>query len=149
MINTLQKAVYYHERAAGIVARGHSLAVLVARLYLAQVFFKAGLTKIASWDTTLFLFEYEYTVPFLPFQFAAYLATAAELVLPALLVFGVLTRIGALGLFALNIVAVISLQEIAIAALYLHVLWGVLLAQITIYGAGFFALERPFFNRLS
>lgn len=114
----------------------HSLAALAARLYIAQVFFLAGLTKIRDWDTTLFLFEEEYQVPLLPFELAAYLGTIGELVLPVLLVAGLLTRFTALGLFILNFVAVLSLVEIAPAALYLHYIWGLLLAQLVIYGGG-------------
>jgi len=34
------------------------------------------------------LFEEEYSVPFIPFELAAYLGTAGELILPVLLVLG-------------------------------------------------------------
>ena len=65
---------------------------LVFRLYLAKVFFMAGWTKIASWETTLMLFEYEYSVPVLAPALAAYLATFAELFFPLLLVLGLAGR---------------------------------------------------------
>ena len=113
-----------------------SIASLFARLYLANVFFSAGLTKLRDWDTTLFLFEEEYAVPLLPYELAAWLGTAAELVLPVLLVVGLATRFTAIGLFVFNVVAVVSLAEIAPAALYLHVIWGLLLAQLALYGGG-------------
>ena len=32
------------------------LAVLLARLYVAQIFFLAGLTKLRDWETTVALF---------------------------------------------------------------------------------------------
>lgn len=51
--------------------------LLFCRLWVAWVFFNAGLSKIASWDSTLYLFELEYQVPILPWELAAYLATAA------------------------------------------------------------------------
>ncbi|HLF22852.1 MAG TPA: hypothetical protein VI565_02945, partial [Burkholderiales bacterium] len=35
------------------------------RLWVANVFWKSGLTKIASWDNTVLLFENEYQVPLL------------------------------------------------------------------------------------
>ena len=35
------------------------LLLLFCRLWVAYVFFNSGLTKIATWDSTLFLFEYE------------------------------------------------------------------------------------------
>lgn len=75
------------------------------RLFLANVFFKSGLTKIQTWDSTLYLFREEYHVPLLPPDFAAYLATSAELGLPVLLMFGLFGRFAALGLFILNAVA--------------------------------------------
>lgn len=35
------------------------------RLWVANVFWKAGLTKISNWDSTVSLFENEYDVPLL------------------------------------------------------------------------------------
>ncbi|SFC06969.1 DoxX family protein [Pseudoalteromonas denitrificans] len=112
------------------------VALLMARVYVGWVFFAAGLTKIKEWDTTLFLFEEEYQVPFINFELAAYLGTAGELILPIILVLGIASRIGALGLSMVNIVAVISLEEIAPAALTSHFIWGVLLIQLVVFGAG-------------
>ena len=40
-------------------------AALLARAYIAQVFFLSGLTKLRDWDTTLLLFTEEYKVPLL------------------------------------------------------------------------------------
>ena len=48
------------------------------RLWIANIFFKAGLSKIQSWDSTLMLFEYEYEVPLLSPKLAAYLGTGAD-----------------------------------------------------------------------
>ena len=112
------------------------LAVLAARLYVAQVFFLAGLTKLRDWSITLALFQDEYQVPFLSPELAAYLGTAGELGLSVLLVLGLGTRLAALGLSFVNLVAVLSLAEIAPAALAGHQLWGVLLAVIALCGAG-------------
>ena len=112
------------------------LAALLARLHMAQVFFWAGLTKLRDWDTTLDLFAYEYQVPLLPPPVAAVLGTGAELLLPALLALGLGSRVAALGLFAVNAVAVISLPDMPQAAFQLHVFWGSLLAGLAIYGPG-------------
>lgn len=120
----------------------HSLAALAARIYVAKIFFMAGLTKIKDWDTTLFLFEEEYSVPLLSPEFAAVMGTFGELVFPLLLVTGLFTRYSAIALSIVNVVAVISLEEIAPAALYLHVVWGILLAQLAVYGGGFLSLDR-------
>lgn len=118
------------------------LAALLARLYIAQVFFLSGLTKLRDWDTTVALFTDEYHVPLLPPAAAALLGTAGELVLPVLLVLGLAGRLPALGLFVVNAVAVISLSEIAPAALQQHVFWGTLLAGLAIYGGGQWSLDR-------
>ena len=53
-------------------------AALSARLYLAQVFFLAGLTKVRDWDITLLLFTEEYNVPLLSPEVAAVLGTAGS-----------------------------------------------------------------------
>ena len=64
--------------------------------------------KIGDWETTLVLFEYEYQVPFLNFELAAYLATFGELVFPVFLIAGLGTRYIAIALSLVNIIAVVS-----------------------------------------
>ena len=110
-------------------------ALLGARLYVAWVFFKSGLTKLNDWESTLLLFEYEYAVPVLNFEVAAYLATAGELVFPVLLALGLFARKSAIALFIVNYVAVISLEDIPQAAYNLHVIWGLMLLAVVIWGA--------------
>ncbi|RYX88717.1 MAG: DoxX family protein [Comamonadaceae bacterium] len=124
------------------------LAALLARLYLAQVFFLAGLTKLRDWDTTLALFAEEYKVPLLSPAVAAVMGTAGETLLPILLVAGLGGRFAAAGLFVVNAVAVISLAEVAPAALQQHIFWGSLLAALAIYGPGPWSLERFIWPRL-
>jgi putative oxidoreductase len=117
------------------------LAALAARVYLAQVFFLSGLTKIRDWETTLLLFTEEYKVPLLSPQLAAISGTAGELVLPVLLLLGLAGRFSALGLSVVNVVAVVSLAEIAPAALQQHITWGVLLAALALYGMGRWSVD--------
>ncbi len=117
-------------------------AALGARYYLAQVFFLSGLTKIRDWEITLALFEDEYQVPWLSPALAATLGTAGELLLPVLLLLGLGGRFAALGLSVVNVVAVISLAEMAPAALQQHILWGALLAALALYGPGRWSLEQ-------
>lgn len=113
-----------------------SPALLVARLYVAWAFFSAGLTKIQDWGTTVALFTDEYKVPLLSPNVAAFMGTAGELVLPVLLALGLFGRFAALGLLVVNYVAVISLSEIAPAALMQHHLWGALLLMVALFGSG-------------
>lgn len=113
-----------------------SVFALVLRAWLAQVFLMSGLTKIKSWDTTLMLFEYEYAVPLISFELAAWMATAAELIIPVMLVLGLLTRPAALALFILNIVAVTSYPDISAAGINQHHMWSFMIATLFFYGSG-------------
>ena len=133
MIKTLAP---HYLQLTGWVNQTQDLLNLVFRLYLAKVFFMAGLTKVSSWDTTLMLFEYEYAVPLIAPAFAAYLATAAELALPVLLVLGLAARFSAIGLFVLNFVAAISYPDISPAGVNDHYFWGAMLLVLVAYGPG-------------
>lgn len=112
------------------------LLLLLFRLWIANVFFKSGLTKIDDWDTTLLLFTEEYHVPLLPPAIAALLATAGELGLSALLALGLGARFAAAGLFILNAVAVISYPGLTEATREFHYYWGMLIATVLAFGPG-------------
>lgn len=112
------------------------------RLYVANVFFKSGLTKFQSWDSTLALFEHEYQVPLLSPELAAWLGTATELTFPVLLAFGLAGRFSALALFAFNVVAVISYPDLNEAGMKDHFYWGILLAVTVLHGPGKLALDH-------
>ncbi len=118
------------------------LLLLFCRLWVAWVFFNSGLTKIASWDSTLYLFEYEYQVPILPWELAAYLGTAAELILPAFLAFGLLTRPMAAILFVFNIIAVVSYPLLWEKGFYDHQLWGLMILNVIVWGPGLVSLDK-------
>lgn len=119
---------------------GGALLGLALRAYLGLVFFKAGLTKIADWDSTISLFQDEYQVPLLSPELAAALGTTGELVLPLLLWAGFLSRPAALGLFIVNLMAVISYPLLFTfecpAALNDHRYWGLLLLVLIVFGPG-------------
>ena len=118
------------------LAAAQALALLAARLFVAKAFFWSGLTKLRDWDITLALFQDEYQVPLLPPEWAAWAGTGGELVLPVLLALGLGGRFAAAGLFMLNAVAVLSLADIAPAALIQHQLWGVLALMVWLWGSG-------------
>jgi putative oxidoreductase len=118
------------------------LVDLALRLFVAAVFFKSGLTKIASWESTLALFENEYAVPLLPPEVAALLGTSVELFFPVLLVLGLGTRFAALVLFVFNIVAVISYPDLGAVGLKDHQTWGLLLLVTLTHGPGALSLDR-------
>jgi putative oxidoreductase len=130
------------EKAIAALEALQPAAQLLARLYVGSVFFRAGLTKLHDWDTTLALFMDEYHVPLLDPTVAAFMGTAAEIALPVLLVLGLFGRFAAVGLSVLNVVAVLSLAEIADAALQGHVFWGSLLVALLLWGPGRWSLDR-------
>ena len=116
--------------------------LLFCRLWVAYVFFNSGLTKIATWDSTLYLFEYEYQVPLLPWQLAAYMGTAAELILPVFVGLGLLTRPMAAILFVFNIIAVVSYPLLWERGFYDHQLWGLMILIVIVWGAGPFSIDK-------
>jgi putative oxidoreductase len=108
---------------------------------VAWQFLKSGFLKIEDWDTTLLLFHEEYHVPLLPPTLAAIAGTTGELLFPSLLVIGLATRYAALGLSAVNIMAVVSYAHVLLAegseaALGQHQLWGFMLLVILVFGPG-------------
>ncbi|MBE9527519.1 MAG: DoxX family protein [Proteobacteria bacterium] len=122
---------------------------IVLRLWVAKVFFQSGLTKIQSWDTTIMLFQYEYNVPILSPEIAAYLGTAAELTLPVLLLIGFISRPTALALFIFNYIAMISYGDISPAGINDHIMWGVMLAVTFFHGPGKLSLDYWLCHKLS
>ncbi|HEY0685523.1 MAG TPA: DoxX family protein [Steroidobacter sp.] len=120
---------------------------LASRVYVSWVFLKSGYLKLSDWDSTIALFEYEYRVPLLSPHLAAIAGTAGELVFPTLLILGLFGRISALGLQAVNVLAVVSYahvlyQEGFAAAIGQHYFWGFILLVLAIYGPGPWSLDQ-------
>ena len=116
------------------------------RWYVAWQFLKSGWLKVSNWDSTLYLFQEEYHVPLLSPQIAAVAGTAGELVFPVLLIIGLLTRVAALGLSAVNVLAVVSYTHVLFsegfeAAIGQHYLWGTLLLVVLVFGPGKWSLD--------
>lgn len=126
--------------------------LLATRLYVAWQFLKSGMLKLESWESTLGLFRDEYRVPLLPPELAAYAGTAGELLFPLLLVAGFASRAGALGLAAVNALAVVSYAHVLLAegfeaAFAQHVLWGYMLAVLATCGPGALSLDAALARR--
>ena len=130
-----------HANLQNLLNKLAPLADLALRLYVANVFWVSGMTKVSSWDSTLQLFEYEYHVPLLSPTLAAYSGTFTELFFPVLLVLGVGGRIPALILFVFNIIAVISYPDLNAVGLEQHKTWGVILAVLLCHGHGPISLD--------
>jgi putative oxidoreductase len=136
-----------HEPVARALDHLRSLLLLGTRIWVGWQFLKSGWLKLTTWDVTVELFRSEYQVPLLPPEAAAVAGTFGELVFPLLLIPGLLTRLGALGLTAVNLLAVISYWHVLggegfEAALAQHVLWGYMLAVLVCCGGGAFSLDR-------
>lgn len=149
---TLSFITRAHQRLVDLLDLLQPLFLLATRCYVSWQFLKSGYLKFSSWETTLGLFETEYHVPVLPPYLAALAGTVGELLFPVLLVLGLGGRIGALGLSAVNVMAVISYAHVLLgegfeAALGQHVLWGFMLAVLVFFGNGGIALDRFFGKR--
>ena len=135
---TLDAANDFVERAIAWLA---TPLLFAFRWYVAWQFLKSGWLKVSDWDSTLYLFREEYHVPLLPPELAAVTGAAGELVFPALLIVGLLSRFAALGLSAVNVLAVVSYAHVLLsdgfeAALGQHYLWGTLLLVLIVFGPG-------------
>lgn len=126
------------------------LPLLALRFALAIPFYRSGLTK---WDGFLhlsggaeFLFvqefklhifggEYPYPFPI----FTAHAAGIAEIVLPVLLVFGLFTRLSALGLLVMTAVIQITVPE---GWANFHLPWAAMALALATYGGGSVSLDR-------
>lgn len=130
-----------HAAARGLQTLSPAVDLLI-RVLVASVFFKSGLTKIASWSSTVSLFENEYAVPLLPPEVAALLGTGVELFFPVLLVLGLGSRFAAVVLFVFNIIAVISYPDLGEIGLKDHQMWGLLLLITLLHGPGRLSLDH-------
>ena len=129
-----------------------SLLALATRWYVSWQFLKSGWLKISNWPGTLVLFRTEYHVPLLPPVAAAVSGAFGELFFSLLLVLGIGGRLGPLGLFTVNLMAVISYRQVLLAegyeaALAQHVLWGFMLVALAVYGLGVFSVDYMVLKR--
>ena len=118
---------------------------LLVRLWIAKIFIQSALTKITDWGATIVLFKYVYTVPYISPVTAAYLGTAAEFILPALLILGLGGRLSVLAFILYNIFCVLSYHFLwtpsGATGLADHINWGLLLMMIMLHGSGRISLD--------
>ncbi len=148
-VNALGRAV---QLLAATLDLLQPLLALGIRLWVGLQFWKSGLLKLESWDTTLYLFREEYHTPVLPPELADVVGTFGELFFPVLLFLGLFGRFGAIGMFAVNAMAVISYRQVLLAegfeaAIAQHVLWGFMLSVLIVYGPGKLSLDHFLFRR--
>lgn len=143
-------------RALQKISRGldflYSPFALATRVYVSWVFLHSGWLKVSAWDQTLSLFEDEYHVPLLPPHVAAVVGSFGELFFPILVILGLAGRLGAIGLFAVNAMAVISYAQVLFqdgfeAAIGQHYLWGFMLLMLAFKGPGAISIDRVLARR--
>jgi putative oxidoreductase len=135
-----------HDALAGGLDRLQSLGLLGTRLWVSWQFLQSGWVKLTTWDSTLELFRSEYQVPLLSPTVAAVAGTFGELFFPVLVALGLFARVGALGLFAVNLMAVVSYWHVLggegfEAARGQHLLWGYMLGVLATFGAGRISID--------
>ena len=117
----------------------YALLALPLRAAIATVFWNSGMTKLASWDTTLALFTDEYKLPLIPPEIAAPIAASIELTTPVLLVLGLFTRGAAFVLLGMTTVIEVFVYPDAWPT---HLSWAGLLLYLIARGGGAFSLDR-------
>jgi putative oxidoreductase len=119
---------------------------LALRVYVGWQFLKSGLVKIEDWSSTVFLFREEYRVPLLSPEVAAAAGTVGELLFPLLLFAGLFGRLAAVGLSAVNVMAVVAYAHVLLSpgfegAVGQHYLWGLMLAVLAVHGPGRWSVD--------
>jgi putative oxidoreductase len=126
------------------------LPLLILRLALARPFFASGLTRWDGWFTLAFgtkiLFAQEYKlhifgaqIPFPMPELVATMASTAEIVLPILLAFGLLSRWAALGLLCMTAIIQLTYPD---GWANFHLYWAAMALAILTFGPGSVSLDR-------
>jgi putative oxidoreductase len=133
------QAIRLHQAIALLDRFPPSILQLMFRIAIAAVFWSSGLTKIASWDTTIALFRDEYMVPLLPPEIAAAMSATFELSCSVLIVVGLATRLATLPLLGMTFVI-----EVFVYPEYWtqHLMWASVLLFLLTKGPGVFSLDH-------
>jgi putative oxidoreductase len=138
----MNKFLYLHHSLTNFDGRLQdgirAIADLGLRGFVSWQFLKSGWIKLQDWPSTLELFREEYQVPLVPPEFAAYMGTGGELIFSVLLLIGMCSRLAGAGLFAVNLMAMISYPILwtldCPAGLNDHFYWGGLLLLTVVWG---------------
>lgn len=139
----------------------NTLLAFIARFSIAAVFWKSGQTKIEGLaidivsgtftlgvprlsDNAVFLFKEEYKLPLLPPELGAAMAALGEHILPVFILFGLATRLSALGLLGMTLVIQLFVYPDAYAT---HGTWAAVLLYLMAHGPGKLSLDAWIANR--
>ena len=140
--------------ASGAVPEG--IALLVTRVALAGIFWRSARTKVEEGslltikDTTFFQFSDApfNQVPVLNGELGAYVTTYMEHLLPILLLFGLATRFGALGVLGMTLVIQTFVFPEMAVWWQTHILWVAMALVLIVRGGGLFSLDRLIGHRI-
>ena len=132
-------AIRLHHAIATLDRFPLSILQLMFRIAIAAVFWSSGLTKIASWDTTVALFRDEYMVPLLPPEIAAVMSATFELSCSVLIIVGLATRLATLPLLGMTFVIEVFVYPEFWA---MHLMWATILLFLLTKGPGAFSLDH-------
>jgi len=131
---------------------------LAMRLVIFKVFWFAVQTKItgltiagqhfAFWnvtDNTFLLFDFEYGVPIIPTEIAAYMGTFGEFFLSLAILFGFMTRFAAAGLMVMTLV--IQFFVYPDAWWTVHAFWVLILLYLMRNGGGLVSVDQLLFKK--
>lgn len=131
---------------------------IAMRLVIFKVFWFSVQTKIvgltvagqhfAFWnvtDSTFLLFDFEYGIPLIPSELAAYLGTFGEFFLPLMILFGFMTRFAAVGLLIMTMT--IQFFVYPDAWWSVHVFWTLILLYIIRNGGNAISLDKILFKK--
>ncbi len=134
MLCLIGKATAMFERIPG------DLIAIIARIGIATTFLRSGLLKLDGWSNgnTLALFTYEYKLPLIPPEIAAYMATAFELSMPVFILAGFFTRFATLVLLCMTLTIEIFVYPNAFDT---HGVWAASLLYLMKYGPGILSVD--------
>ena len=140
----------------------HSLIAFLGRFSIAATFWQSGQTKVEGFaidlihgqfelgmprlsESAIDLFRDEYALPFIPPEWAAYMAATAEHVFPVLLLIGLGTRYSALALLGMTLV----IQTFVYPNAYpTHGMWAAVMLYLIARGPGVFSVDHILSRRL-
>jgi len=142
------------DRLSGAIAEG--IALLFTRVALAGIFWRSARTKVEEGsfltirDTTFYQFSDApfNQVPILNGDLGAYVTTYTEHLLPVLLLLGLATRLGALGVLGMTLVIQVFVFPEAAVWWQTHILWVAMALVLIVRGGGLFSLDRLIGHRL-
>ena len=138
----------------GAMAEG--IALLFTRVALAGIFWRSARTKVEDGsfltikDTTFYQFSDApfNQVPLINGDLGAYVTTYTEHLLPVLLLLGLATRLGALGVLGMTLV-IQTFVFLEMAVWWqTHILWVAMALVLIVRGGGLFSLDRLVGHRL-